>query len=304
MLVRRLIDIAGRQFRIEGKVIRTASIEGDGYVFLEHPVGAIDGLRTSGERIDVFTFIQKLSEITPKYGYHMEWDNMAVLPISTFEDWWTRQLNDKTRNMVRRAEKKGVTTREVPFNEALVKGVRNVYNESPIRQGKPNAHYQKDQESIRKMLATFLDESLFIGAFLEESMIGFAKLTYDEKGGQASLMHIVSMNGHRDKAPTNALIAQAVRSCVARQIPYLVYAKFAYGKKQRDSLSDFKQHNGFRRVNIPRYYVPLTIVGQVALSLGLHRRMVDYVPESVQAELRRIRNLLNSWRVQGMGKTA
>lgn len=302
--MRRLIDIAGRQFRIEGKVIRTASIEGDGYVFLEHPVGAIDGLRTSGERIDVFTFIQKLSEITPKYGYHMEWDNMAVLPISTFEDWWTRQLNDKTRNMVRRAEKKGVTTREVPFNEALVKGVRNVYNESPIRQGKPNAHYQKDQESIRKMLATFLDESLFIGAFLEESMIGFAKLTYDEKGGQASLMHIVSMNGHRDKAPTNALIAQAVRSCVARQIPYLVYAKFAYGKKQRDSLSDFKQHNGFRRVNIPRYYVPLTIVGQVALSLGLHRRMVDYVPESVQAELRRIRNLLNSWRVQGMGKTA
>jgi hypothetical protein len=37
-------------------------------------------------------------------------------------------------------------------------------------------------------------------------------------------MHILSMIRHREKAPTNALIAQAVRSCAERGIPYLWYA--------------------------------------------------------------------------------
>ena len=44
-------------------------------------------------------------------------------------------------------------------------------------------------------------------------------------------MQIVSMVGHQDKAPTNALIAQAVRSCAERGIPYLWYANMSYGKK-------------------------------------------------------------------------
>ena len=38
-------------------------------------------------------------------------------------------------------------------------------------------------------------------------------------------MHILSMVSHRDKAPTNALIAQAVRSCADRSIPHLVYGE-------------------------------------------------------------------------------
>jgi hypothetical protein len=233
----------------------------------------------------------------------MECDYMAVLPVSTFENWWTKQLNDKTRNMVRRAEKKGVSTREVPFDDTLVNGIWEVYNESPIRQGKPNAHYGKDVEKIRRLIATFLGESFFIGAFLGESMIGFAKVTCEEDQGQASLMHIVSMNEHRDKAPANALIAQAVRSCAARGIPYLVYAKFAYGKKQRDSLSDFKQHNGFKRVEIPRYYVPLTLLGRATLRFGFHHRLADFIPESVQANVRMIRARWNTWRFRSRMKT-
>jgi hypothetical protein len=94
---------------------------------------------------------------------------------------------------------------------------------------------------------------------------------------------------HRDKAPTNALIAQAVRSCVERRIPYLVYRQFSYGKKQRDSLSDFKQHNGFERIELPRYYVPLTLAGRAALCFGFHHRLVEHVPEPMLARLRTLR---------------
>ena len=70
----------------------------------------------------------------------------------------------------------------------------------------------------------------------------------------------------------------------------LVYSKFAYGKKQRDSLSDFKQHNGFRRIEVPRYYVPMTLAGHAVLLLGLHHRLTDRIPEPVRARIRKIRS--------------
>ena len=151
-----------------------------------------------------------------------------------------------------------MVVREIPFDDALVRGIHSVYNESPIRQGKRFWHYGKDLEAVRRMNGTFLDRSIFIGAYFQDNLIGFVKLVSDEDRGQAGLMQIVSMIQHRDKAPTNALLAQAVRSCTERGISYLWYANFTYGNKQRDSLADFKRHNGFQKVGLPRYYVPLT----------------------------------------------
>ena len=192
--------------------------------------------------------------------------------------------------MVRRAEKKGVVVREVPFDDGLVRGISAIYNESPVRQGKPFWHYGKDLDAVRSENVTFVDRSIFIGAFLGETLIGFSKLVCDERGGQAGLMKIQSMIEHRDKAPTNALIAQAVRSCAERAIPYLWYANFSYGRKQQDGLSDFKEHNGFQGVELPRYYVPVTLVGRVALRFGLHHRLVERIPEPALAKLRKLRS--------------
>jgi hypothetical protein len=95
---------------------------------------------------------------------------------------------------------------------------------------------------------------------------------------------------HRDLAPTNALIAHSVRACAERGIAYLVYQQYAYGKKQADGLTKFKEVNGFRRYDLPRYYVPMTALGRVAFRLGLHHRFVDRLPESVFNRLRDIRN--------------
>jgi hypothetical protein len=69
-----------------------------------------------------------------------------------------------------------------------------------------------------------------------------------------------------------------------------VYSNFAYGKKQRDSVTDFKERNGFQRIDVPRYYVPLSHLGAAAFRLGLHRGLVDRFPESVVSKLREIRN--------------
>jgi hypothetical protein len=287
-----LIQECGKSIAVGGRLLRIGRLDGDKYKFLDDPEPLLTALRNSETRMDLFTFMQRLPDTSPKFSYPMEWDNLAVLTISTFDQWWKEKLGFKARNKAKQAEKKGVVIREVPFDDNLARGIWEIYNESPVRQGRRFPHYGKTLENVRKMSATFLDTSIFIGAYMDSELIGFIKLTTDETLTQAGIMHIVSMIKHRDKAPTNALVAQAVRSCADRKIPHLVYSNFAYGKKETSSLSDFKERNGFERVNLPRYFVPLTAVGWVALRLGLHRQFIDYLPEQVLSKARDIRD---SW---------
>jgi hypothetical protein len=292
MFMTSIINVNGRGIRIQGRLIRTARLAGEKCVFLEDPEPVIQGLRQCGVRIDLFTFLQRLPETSPKYAYSMEWDNLAVLEVSTVDHWWNHQIRSYARNRARQAEKRGVTLREVSFDESLARGMCEVYNESPVRQGRPNAHYGKDVETVYKEAATFLEKSIFIGAFIGETLIGFVKLVTDETRTQANLMNIVSMIKHRDKAPTNALIAHSVRACAERGIPYLVYQNLTYGNKKPDGLTNFKEVNGFQRVDVPRYYIPLTPIGRAALRLQLHRRFVDRLPAPVAEK---VRELMNAW---------
>lgn len=283
------MNVCGKDIHVQGRLLRIGRLDGDKYKFLDDPEPVLDGLRRSDTRVDLFTFMQRLPETSPKYAYPMELDNLAVLPVSTFENWWTEQIGFKARNKAKQATKKGVVVREVPFDDALVQGISNIYNESPVRQGRRFPHYEKSLESVRRMSSTFMDSSVFIGAYFEEKLIGFIKLTADETRTQAGLMHIVSMIQYRDKAPTNALVAQAVRSCADRGISHLVYSNFSYGKKERSSLSDFKERNGFQRINLPRYYVPLTRMGWAAFRMGLHHKLVDHLPGPLLAKARDFR---------------
>jgi hypothetical protein len=287
--MRKMLKVCEREIRVGGRMLRLARPHGDGYRFLDDPAAVVDALRQCGTRVDLFSFAQKLPETKPIYSYPVEWDNYAVLPISTFENWWTQQIGFKARNKARQAEKKGISLRESPLDDALVKGIWEIYNECPIRQRRRFSHYGKSVETVYRDEATFLDDSVFIGAYHADQLIGFIKIVIDETGTQAGLMNIVSMIRHRDKAPQNALVAQAVRACASRGVQFLVYSRFAYGKKQHDSLSDFKERNGFTRVETPRYYVPLTPLGRVAVRLGLHHRLAERVPESVAAKLRDFR---------------
>jgi hypothetical protein len=286
-----LITVCEKQVRVTGRVLRIARLEADAYQFVDDdPVPVLDGLRQVRPRIDVFNFVQRLPETQPKFDYPMEWDNFAALEVTDYDHWWNKQIGFKARNKAKQALKKGVVVREVPFDDDLVKGIWEVYNESPIRQGAPNKHYGKSVDTVHREEATFLDSSVFIGAFLDDKLIGFIKMVQNEARTQAGLMNIVSMVRHRDLAPTNALVAQAVRSCADRGIQYLVYSKFAYGKKQRSTLSDFKERNGFQQINVPRYYVPLTRTGAIAIHLGLHKKITDHIPEPLLAKLRDLRS--------------
>ena len=278
------------EIKIAGRFLRVARLDAEKFQFLEEePDRVVEGLRGSGVRIDLFTFLQKLSDPKPDLAYPMEMDNFAAIPISTFENWWTKQIGFKARNKAKQAEKKGVVLREVPFSDGLIHGIWKIYNECPIRQGRRFSHYGKDLQRVHQDEATYLDKSVFIGAFLGDELIGFIKMVWDESRTQAGLMNIVSLIKERDKAPSNALVAHAVKACASRGISYLTYSNFSYGKKQSDSLSDFKERNGFQRFEVARYFVPLTPVGNLALRFGLHHRLSERIPESLAEKLRELR---------------
>ena len=267
-----------------------AHLDVDKYDSIEPLPALFAGLRASGRRLDLFTFMQIMPDTAPKYSWHMEWDNLAILPVTTYEYWWNHQIRSYPRNRARQAEKKGVTLQEVPFDDALAEGIWDVYNETKVRQGRRNFHYGKDLATVRRESATFPDRSVFIGAFFEGKLIGFAKLVIDLTGTQAGLMSIAAMVRHRDKATTNALLAHAVRACADRRIPWLMYQNMVYGNKDFDGMAHFKQINGFEQVRLPRYYIPLTPLGNFALRYGLHRKWIDQLPKSVAAKLRHVRN--------------
>ena len=284
------MDICGRTVVVTGNWIRTAEIRDEQVVegtSVENPGLFIARLKESELKPDIFTFTQRPPETALKYDYHFEWDNWAAIATTSFKEWWENRLPQESRKNVRRAAKRGVTVRVVPFDNDLVRGIHRIYNETPVRQGRRFWHFGKDLETVRRELATYLDRSTFIGAYWNHELIGFLKMVYVNR--VATLFHIISMNAHYDKRPMNALIAKAVEFCEQKGISHFVYGQFIYGNKHQSSLVEFKRRNGFEQVNFPRYYVPLTLKGAAFVRLRLYKGLGGLLPEPILEKILRCR---------------
>ncbi len=268
--------IDGKTIVVTGRALRIAKIKDEICAEgIQNPGAIVDQLKKE-RKADIFTFDQKIPDTEPRFPYYFEWDNVAVLHITSVENWWNNQIHNDARRMVRKSEKKNVVMKVVPFTDEFVSGIKGIYDETPIRQGKPFWHYNKDFDQVKKDNSSFLERAEFIGAYCDNELIGFSKLIYT--GKRADHIQLLSRLRDRDKAPTNALIAKAVEVCFSRGISYLTYDKYQYGKKSADSLSEFKTRNGFVKMDVPRYYVPLTFKGMIALKLKLHRRLIELLP--------------------------
>ena len=171
------------------------------------------------------------------------------------------------------------------FDDRLVDGMTSIFNETPIRQGRHFLHYGKDFETVKRQFSRYLFREEIFGAYLGEELVGFVMLA--DAGKYAFLGQIISKIAHRDLAPNNALLAKAVERCAEKRLPYLVYARWL-----DDSLGDFKRSNGFQKFDLPRYFVPLTPKGKIALKLGLHRGWKEAVPKQLRKPLKKLRR---SW---------
>ncbi len=284
------IQVGDRTIIVMGKWIKVASIFEESLIeeeIVADPEIFITELRKGQPKADIFTFAQKLPDVEPKYRYHTEWDNAAAIPITSYEDWFRKRIGNDVRQNVRKSGKRGLVLNNVSFDDEFVRGIVDIYNETPIRQGRPFWHYGQDFDTVKKRTSHCVERSYFIGAYYRDELVGFIKLL--RTGTVADIVLIVCKERHRDKKPTNALIAKAVELCVRERIDFLTYAQFFYQKKSFSSLAEFKRRNGFEPIRFPRYYVPLTQKGRLGIMLNLHHGIKGVVPESVLDILRNIR---------------
>jgi hypothetical protein len=278
----------------KGRFIRTAAVHDEFWLAreIEDPASLIEALKVHAPthlKADLFTFSQRLPATAPKYGYFIEWDSVAGIRVDNPGQWWDA-LPQEARKNVRRAAKRGLEVRLAEFNDDLLRGIVSINNESPMRQGRPFAHYGKDLEAVRKDYGSFLDRAKFIGAYVGDELVGLAQLIY--MGDTATILELLSKASHYDKRPANALIAKAVDVCAADGLSFLTYGKFTYGNKGADnSLTRFKRHNGFEEFRLPRYYVPLTLIGRVVLACRLHRGALSILPQGAIASLLNMRGM-------------
>ena len=206
----------------------------------------------------------------------MELDSLAVVRTTDYTAWW-EGLSQETRKNVRRAQKRGVEVSLRPFSDDLIRDIMGVNNDSPLRQGKPNVHYGKSFEQVKRDHSSFIGRSDYVCAYLGDELIGFLKMIH--RGDVYAILNIVSKASHNDKRPTNALVAKAIEVCASRGISYLTYVKFNYGNKGDNPLREFKIRNGFTEMLVPRFYVPITPKGALWMRLGLHRGLHGILPQ-------------------------
>jgi hypothetical protein len=277
-----IIDVNGTSLLVSGRIIKVGSIKDEDW-FTTDDLGDLDilvkNLNEQKPKIDIFSFSQKLSETKPKYKYYMEWDNVAAVRVTSFEEWWEKKLPQVTRKNVRRAGKKGIVVRVSELDDKFVSGIVKIYNETPIRQGRKFWHYGKDFGTVKRENSTFLNRCDFVGAYYKDELVGFLKLVY--VGREARIMQIISMIEHQDKRPTNALLAKAVELCVEKNMEYFIYGKYTYGKRTSNSIIEFKDRNGFEKIEVPKYYIPMSLKGRIILRLKLHHGVLYLLPERI-----------------------
>ena len=276
------LDISGKTIIVRGRWIKVAIIHDEEWLEseLEDPDFCVERLKqreSHGLRADIFTFSQKLPATLPRYPYPLEWDSIAAIRLTSFNDWW-EQLPQETRKNVRRSAKRGAVVTVKQLDDDLISGIVELNNDSPIRQKVPFAHYGKAFHEVKKDQSSFLDRSDFICAYLGSELIGFLKLVY--RGEVASILQLLPKASHYDKRPANALLAKAIELCEVKRISYLTYGMFNYGNKQQNSLREFKARNGFSEILVPRFYIPLTKRGSAYMRVKLHRNLVGILPHS------------------------
>ena len=278
---------------VNGRFPRIANVHDDDWT--EMPFGGdpalfVERVKASALGADVFTFAQAIWDSTPKYPFPYEWDNVAAADTRNFSAWWEK-LPQSTRKNSRRSDRRGAQTQLVSLDEKLARGIKAIYDERAIRQGRRFWHYGKDVDTVWRENSSYLDRSDFIGTYYQDELIGFLKIVY--VGQVAKIMQIIARASHYDKRPMNALIAKAVELCSQKGMAHLVYSKFQYGNNTNTQLMEFKVRNGFDRRDFPRYFIPLTNRGRLAIACRLHRGWSGMMPPRIIKQALKLRESAN-----------
>jgi len=267
---------------IEGKFPKFVRLRNEWCEEPEEPEELIASLNQQEINADILTFRQLLPATEPKYNYYYILDPLAVIPVSTYDDWFTKQVKSNVRSNIRKSVNRGVESRVEEFDEDMINGIVELVNDTPIRQDRKYTYFGYNYEKIKETFAPGSYYCEYIGVYYENKLIGFTKLLF---AGQCSHnFGMISKVEHRDKAPQYALISKSIERTALRKTPFLLYGQWVEG-----GLGQFKKHIGCQLIEVPKYYIPLTAKGNLVIKLNLHLGFRNLLP-------RKISNLLKSLR--------
>lgn len=283
--------ICDRTIIATGTWLKTANVKDEHFVegeLVPDLEQVITHLRQWDRKPDIFSFCQKITDPKPRYVYHTEWDDFAGIPITTYEDWFRNRIKKDVQKNVQRALRDGVVVRPVTYDDAFVQGIKKLYDETPIRQGKRFWHYGKSFDALKELHGTYCERAEYLGAYLGEELVGFIKMVYVQNF--AKTMHVLGSNKHRRSHPTSALIAKAVEICADRKLSFFIYGEYNFPGKKATSLTEFKRRHGFVELKYPCYFIPLTAKGRLALQMKLHRGLQRHIPAPMTNTFLKVRS--------------
>jgi hypothetical protein len=238
----------------------------------------LDALRSDG--VDLFSFIERSflnSSLKRRSNLFSVQEGTGLLHITSYDNW-LKSISSRAR-FVRKGFRLGLKVEVVDIDDQFLKSALKIYNETPVRQGRRYTGYGVSMEDLKAKFAA-MPNSEVLGAYFEENLIGLVWVGYGDR--VAALRSFLSLISSRDKYPNNCLIAGTVKRCFEKGYEFLTYGNMGYNP----SLDFFKQSNGFRIFYVPRYYVPLTSKGVVAMKLRLHQPLEhNFSPALTQALL-------------------
>jgi len=156
------MQVCGVTVLLRGRLLKTAEIFDEYWLerdLLPCPEMLVAELQGEKNKPDFFTFAQRVPDIDPRYSYHYELDNYAVLPITTYEHWFQEQIPATTRRNIRASEKRGIVIRVSEYDDDYVRGIMSIYNETSIRAGRRFWHFGKDFETVKMENGTYAARS-------------------------------------------------------------------------------------------------------------------------------------------------
>jgi hypothetical protein len=279
----------GQTFLVQGKFLKVAELKDFWAEDVKDPEVVVRQMKRGPVKIDMLKFWQRVPDTEPKYPYFQEWADVAAMPITTHQHWFQSQLGQSARNKIRKAAKNGIEIQVEPLSDELIRGIQEIYNDSPLRRGRRFWHYGKDFETIKKELSEDLEISTFVTAYYNGELIGFIKFFILDRYARTTV--ILDKQSRRDKSPMNALISKVVEICAEKKIPYFVYSIW-----RRGNHGQFQESNGFVKTPVPEYFVPVTLKGRLALLLQLHRGIKARIPNKMYVFLLDLRAKLYAFR--------
>src|SRR2546421_5583864 len=169
------VQIEDKRLVVEGRFLTVARLRDEWYDELGDPEVIVSYLKRCGSVPDLFTFWQRLPDTVPIYSYYHEPDGLSAIPLKDFQYWWNHQIGSDMRKKAKRPEKRGIEIKEVPLTDDFVRGVMEIFNETPVRRGKPFWHYGKSFDTVKEELSRNLSISKFIAAYEGGELACFVK---------------------------------------------------------------------------------------------------------------------------------